>query len=113
MLSFSVSEISVGKASKILSFLPNEIRMVQNKNGTTKASSLADISVTEKLTNTYFIYSHFELLSLSVAEISVEEENLVMPFLFSTTRLSAHKNDWNALPTDISATERLSTTKYC
>ena len=28
------------------------------------------------------------MLSLSVAEISVEEEALVAPFLFSTTRLS-------------------------
>ena len=36
-------------------------------------------------------YHQFELLSLSVAEISTEEEALVALFLFSTTRVSVHK----------------------
>ena len=55
-------------------------------------------------------YQHFELLSISVAEISD-----IAPFLFSTTRLSVHKNGRNSddLPTDMSATEKLSITKYC
>ena len=52
-------------------------------------------------------YKNFKLLSLSVAEISAEEETLVAPFLLSTTRCSVHKNDRisDALPTDISSTE--------
>ena len=56
-----------------------------------------------------------ELLSCSVAEISAEEETFVESFLFSTTLVSVHKNDRisDALPTDISATEILSITKYC
>ena len=55
-------------------------------------------------------YKHLELLSLSVAEISAEEETLVAPFLLSSTRRSLLKNDriLDALPTDISATEKLS-----
>ena len=36
-------------------------------------------------------YQQFELLSFSVAEMSAEEEALVAPFLFSTTRVSVHK----------------------
>ena len=56
----------------------------------------------------------FKLLSLSVAKISAREETLVAPFLLSTTQRSVCKNDKisDALPTDISATERLSITKY-
>ena len=49
MLSFSVDDISVGKASEILLFLYTESRMVVNKMGATKVSSSADISATEKL----------------------------------------------------------------
>ena len=58
---------------------------------------------------------HLELLSLSVTEISAKEETLVAPLLLSTTWRSVHKNDKisDALPTDISVTERLSITKYC
>ena len=59
-------------------------------------------------------YGHFVLLSISVTEISAEEEALVAPFLFSNTRLSVHKTDkiTDALLTDISATERLSNSKW-
>ena len=55
-------------------------------------------------------YQEFELLSLSVVEISAEEETLVAPFLFSTTRVSVHRNGATKVSssTDISATERLS-----
>ena len=55
-------------------------------------------------------YLHFEVLSLSVAEISAEKETLVSPFLLSTTRLSVHENGKisDALPIDISGTEKLS-----
>ena len=51
-----------------------------------------------------------ELLSLSVAEISAEEEALVAPFLFSTTRVSVHKKGATKASSsvDISGTERLS-----
>ena len=60
-------------------------------------------------------YQQFELLSLSVAEISAEEEALVAPLLSSITGRSVNKNDriLDALPTDISATEKLRITKYC
>ena len=63
----------------------------------------------------YLNYLHLELLSLSVAEITAEEEALVAPFLLSTKRRSVHKNERisDALPTDILATEKLSITKYC
>ena len=47
MLSFSVTEISVGNASEIQSFLCTERRVVLNKNGATKASLYRDISATE------------------------------------------------------------------
>ena len=55
-------------------------------------------------------YQFSVMLSFSVAEISAGEEALVAPFLF---RLSVHKNDRisDALPTDISATEKLSNTE--
>ena len=54
MLRLSVAEISVGKASEILSFLCTESHVVLNKNGATRASSSADISATEKLSNSKY-----------------------------------------------------------
>ena len=55
-------------------------------------------------------YQQFELLSLSVAEISTEEEAFVAPFLFITTRVSVHKNGATKASSlsDISAIEILS-----
>ena len=67
-----------------------------------------------KLLVWYLRYQQFKLLSRSVTEISAKEDTLVESFLFSTMRVSAHKNGRisNTLPTDISATEKLSITKY-
>ena len=55
-------------------------------------------------------YQEFELLSLSVAEISVEEETLVAPFLCTETRVVLNKNGATKVSSsaDISTTERLS-----
>ena len=60
-------------------------------------------------------YQHLELLGLSVSEISAKEDTLDTPFLLSTTKRPVNKNDRisDALPTDISSTEKLSSTKYC
>ena len=53
------------------------------------------------------------MLSLSVAEISVEEEAKILPFLCNEILVVLNKNGaTNAFSsTDISATERLSNTK--
>ena len=53
---------------------------------------------------------YFVMLSLSVAEILGEEDTLVAPFLFSTTRLSVHKKGRISASSsiDVSATQVLS-----
>ena len=55
-------------------------------------------------------YQQFELLSLSVAEISAEEEALVAPFLCTESRVVLNKNGATkaSSSTDISVPERLS-----
>ena len=52
---------------------------------------------------------------VSVAEISVEEEALVAPFLCTETRVVLNKNGVTKVSSspNISATESLSITKYC
>ena len=54
ILSLSVDEISVGKASQIMSFLCPERHMVLYKNSATKVSSSTDISSTETLNITKY-----------------------------------------------------------
>ena len=53
-------------------------------------------------------YQQFELLSLSVAEILVEEKALVAPFLFNTTRFSVHKNSRKLIGIQISVRTKIS-----
>ena len=55
------------------------------------------------------------MLSHSAAEILAEEEALVAPFLCTETRVVLNKNGTAKVSStvDISATERLSITKYC